>query len=295
MGTRVDIILPESDDESADSVCLLLQNELRRIENDISIYIPESEFSRINNTAFVKPVIAGKEVFNLLQRLIVLSGETNDYFNFTLGKITHRKMDETSSQHDNEEQQVIAGKTVAGNISLNPEESSVMLSSEHISLDSGGFGKGFGLDQVKKVMNNTKFNSYFVSFGESSVLAQGTHPYGDTWKTGIRNIFKEDDYICCFNMKDEFLSVSGITPQNIKKYGKGHIVNPATGKPVTELLHVAVKGQEGLTTEVLSTALMVAPDDARNSIMNNFPDYSAVIYKYDTGSNKPEILHSINF
>ncbi len=292
MGTRIDIILPDCDDESADSISLLLQNELNRIEEKISIYIPESEFSKINKSAFSEPVTTDSEILNLLKELIVLSGKTMGYFNFTLGTFLRSLKENPALADDKEKLLEMVSSTGVHFIDLNSDVSTVSFSSEHVFIDSGGFGKGFALDRIKNVMNRSVFPSFFISFGESSVLACGSHPYGDSWKTGIRNIFKEEEYIFSFNMRDEFLSVSGITPQNLKKYGTGHIINPLTGEPVTRFLHSAVTGKEGVTTEVLSTALIVSPDKTRDAIMEGFPECSAVVYEYNNNNFIPEIVYS---
>jgi len=285
MGTRIDIILPGCDDESADSICLRLQHELKRTEEKISIYIPESDFSIINKLAFNKPVKTDEEIFDLLDEVIRLSEKTHGFFDFTLGRLLKLIQEDTSLLSDEKKLGDLIQKTGTRYIKLDRKLHTISVTSDLVSIDSGGFGKGFGLDLVKNIMKDTKIYSYFISFGESSILACGSHPYGNSWKTGIRNIFKEDEYICSFEMRDEFLSVSGITPQNLKKFGTGHIINPVNGKPVARLLHAAVKGKNGLATEALSTALIVAPEEHRDMLMKEFTDCSAVIFEYDENNN----------
>ncbi len=293
MGTRLDVVLPGITDDIADAVCMQIKGELTRIEEKISIYNESSAFSLLNRNASVKPVKTDKEVFSLVNRLVNLSENTWGYFDFAMGMLPDLKNKSSDDTLQAEALQKLVHSMGVKNIVVDQEELSVYFKTDTLKIDSGGFGKGYGLDCVKKILDAWKIDSAFISFGESSILAYGNHPFGKAWQAGIQNIFEQSDSLFAFDLYNGALSVSGINPQNIKKYGGGHIVDPHTGVAVDAFRQTAVAGSSGLIAEVVSTALLCAPDDIRLPIMEQFPDYRAIVVDYDQ-SNKPSITFTFN-
>ena len=293
MGTRLDIIFTGIDDEQADHVSTIIRLELGKLEDMISNYNEESQFSILNRKAAKQAVIVDDYILSLLNELKELSEKTEGYYDFTLGGF--KPSGSTGQQQNHDARDIIILPEGKGyrHVKTDTNEKTVSFTSEFIKIDSGGFGKGLALDVMKKILINREINSCFISFGESSVFAHGSHPYGEKWKTGIRNMFNDDESIFHFQLKDEFLSVSGITPENIKKYGAGHIINPFTGEAVNKYITSAVAGGNGLQTEVISTALLIAPSDTRDLIMDNFPGYKAVVIEYNE-FKQPDIVYLKN-
>ena len=73
-----------------------------------------------------------------------------------------------------------------------------------------------------------------------------------------------------FPLEGEALSVSDKDP-----HGRGHIIDPATGNTLEREGLVAVTGPSAMVTEVLSTALWVAPAERRGDILAAFDGYRA--------------------
>ncbi len=281
MGTRFDVVLPEVDEETADNLLHGIQAELSRIEDKISIYREDSVFSLLNKEAFSSGVFAEPEVFALIDELISLSEKTFGYFDFTLGKISkHKNATEMAGESAGKDLPDSAASGV-NQVVLDKDSRQIHFLSEGVSLDSGGFGKGYGLDQVSALLKSGKLRSAFVSFGESAILGFGKHPYGASWKTGICHLFNQSESVREFDLLNEVLSVSGNTPQNLRKYGRGHIINPKSKEPVEGFSQVAVAGKRGLVAEVISTAMACAPAEMREQIAANFPQYRIVIIDYD--------------
>lgn len=289
MGTRLDMVLPDIPDDVATDFSMEAKNELIKMENKISIYKDDSVFSALNKLAFASPQVVEQGMFALIRDLKTISAKTFGYFDFTIGKLADWMRIYTNQGVAESAYDQLLSETGEHNVILNTASSAVSFATDKVYIDSGGFGKGLALDLLVKVMNTWMIPSAFVSFGESSILAHGKHPFGHTWKTGVRHLFKENDSAYTFNMRDEVLSVSGITPENIKKYGRGHVLNPKSGVPVNTYKQAAVVGPAGLISEALSTALLCAPEEACVDIMNGFKDYRAVIIDYDEEKN-PNIV-----
>jgi predicted dehydrogenase len=72
---------------------------------------------------------------------------------------------------------------------LDPAARSVTLTGADIVLDAGGFGKGYALDRVRKLLADAGVANALVNFGDSSVAAVGSHPFGDCWQVSSEGDF----------------------------------------------------------------------------------------------------------
>ena len=77
MGSRFELIAVSNDSSKAHAAIKAGYQEIDRIEQLISSWIPESQTSSINNRAGVGPVQVDKELFELIYRSIKISELTN--------------------------------------------------------------------------------------------------------------------------------------------------------------------------------------------------------------------------
>lgn len=281
MGTRLEMVLPEAGNETANQMFEVVREKLNEHEKMLSIYIEDSEFSRINQNAPIGPWKTSEECFNLISSLMKYSKLTRGYFDPGLGLMKKELFD-----NDNEEVQVIHKTDIRERIELNHDNRTIAFKAAGIKLDSGAFGKGYALDSLKKVLLSYNIKNAFISFGDSSVMTLGKHPAGDCWKIGIRDLVDERSNAWTFEINDGCVSTSGNTVNNRSKTEEGHIFNPDTGKFEDRRAVVSVRGTSALETEILSTALFVANNEERKEIMNNFPQYEAVELVYSEAENK---------
>ena len=132
-------------------------------------------------------------------------------------------------------------------------------------LDFGGFAKGYLLKELKTVLEQAGMDCAFIDFGGSSIMAVGHHPFGESWKVGVRNPFG-NDILLEVELKDRSMSTSGNSPGY-----SGHIINPLTGLPVNERKVVTVVADDPLDAEVLSTASMLADLGMIDKLKEYFP------------------------
>ncbi|AQQ08921.1 Thiamine biosynthesis lipoprotein ApbE precursor [Sedimentisphaera cyanobacteriorum] len=120
--------------------------------------------------------------------------------------------------------------------------------------DLGGLGKGFALEEVKKILLDYSLSRAFISFGESSIYALGTHPHGDCWEIAVCNPFRENESLGSFKLLNSSLSVSGFSFS--KNAGCSyHLVDPNTGRLAKNNMLVCVLSESCIESEVLSTAV----------------------------------------
>jgi thiamine biosynthesis lipoprotein len=243
----------------------------------------------INRLGSKKELVIGEEIFSILTTCMEYHAKTLGLFDIGIGKVSTgiRNGSVDSGMIKN-----ILEKSGIEKISLDPGRSSVKFLSDQLEIDLGGFGKGYALDRLKSLLIRIGISDAFISFGDSSILALGNHPYGKGWKSGISHLLKPGESLFEFKLNDESLSTSGISPQNARRDKMGHILHPEKGLIETGLKHISVASKHAEEAEVLSTALMAATDMEISKILNKFNDCRAIEVKYDEEGNA--LLRDLN-
>ena len=142
-----------------------------------------------------------------------------------------------------------------------------------VTVDLGGIGKGYALTRIRELLEKNGVEKALVNFGNSSVLAVGSHPLGDYWPVGVDNPFTKE-HMADLKLRDTSLSVSGNMPSHPR-----HIVNPLTGKFVEAKKMVSVVAKDPVVAEVLTTAFMVADEERIPIIASRFDIVEKQVYK----------------
>jgi TonB-dependent SusC/RagA subfamily outer membrane receptor len=148
--------------------------------------------------------------------------------------------------------------------------------SPEITLDLGAYAKGYALQVIGGKLKKYNVLNAFLSFGDSSILGIGNHPYGNSWKVSVTNPFVHHEVLGEIDLQHTSLSTSGNSPSY-----SNHIVRPDSGRRNNERKLVCVVAGNQVDAEVLSTALMVATDQERQEILQNFEIESFKIYNIE--------------
>ena len=279
MGSRFNAVFPFYNHEVCEHIFNSIQNEVLRIESRLSYFNPYSDISKINNTACKSSVHLDDEIFEVLETCIIYSEITSGAFDITLRPII-------DSIKENGNTDLPAGKSYMNQIELDKINKSVRFGSEKVKIDFGGFGKGYALEKVKLILENSPVENAFISFGESSIFAKGKHPGGDCWQVGIKNLFNANDSVHIFYLSEGSVSTSGnyYVDDNGQLSSKVNVINPATGKAADELSVMSIKSGSPLLAEILSTAFLVMDEAQINTTMDRFTNIEAVKIYYNQGN-----------
>lgn len=247
MGTQLDVLLLDGDRQKAEDTWRLITTELKRLDKLLNRFDPESEVSRINTHASSCPVEVTAELWDILQDCRRYHALTEGYFDITLADF--RQVD------------------------LQEDTRSVSFLRPDLHIDLGGYGKGYALLKIRQIINSREIRNAFVNFGNSSVLGIGTHPHGTYWPVGLENPFTRQP-VATLQLRDSSLSTSGNTPVHAR-----HIVNPLTQEYTTERKMVSVVAPNPVDAEVLTTALMVAPEEQTAEWIKQFNINEKHIYR----------------
>lgn len=246
MGTRIDVLLIGKRPELLQEIWSRIENEVLKLDKLLSRFNPESEVFRINRYASSYPVNVSEQLWEILVDCRYYFELTNGYFDITL--------------HD------------FGLISFSESSKSIFFNSGDIRLDFGGYAKGYALNRIKEILYRYSMDSALINFGNSSVFAHGSHPYGTHWEIEIENPYGNEQ-IGLVKIRDNSLSVSGNMPDHIR-----HIKNPHTGEYIGSRKIVSVIARDPVVAEILSTTLMIADEKEAGEIIGKLDINEKQIY-----------------
>jgi len=238
MGTRLDVVMM-GDEPVLSDVWAQIMSETERLYRMLNRFDPASEISHVNREAAVYSVKLNDELWNILTDVQKYHRLTQGYFDPSLCDFNR--------------------------VILNADNKSVRFTEEKISLDLGGYGKGYAIERIREIMLRAGVSQALVNFGNSSILAVGSHPHGKYWGVGVENPFLTEQQLKIHELYNQSISTSANTPKHT-----GHIINPRLGKYTTERKLVSVVSTDAVEAEALSTALMVADEVSVRSMKKTF-------------------------
>lgn len=207
------------------------------IEQISSADIETSDVSLINKAAGKNYVKVHPEIIKMLNTAIKFSKLSDGAFDITVGPLIKLWNIGTSEERVPSDAEIKARLPLVGykNISINEQDSSVMLMKEGMAIDLGGIAKGFTADEVVKVFKNMGVKSALINLGGSSIYTLGEKPDKSLWSVAIQHPRKEKNagYLGIIKMPEQALSTSGDYERFFIQDGKRyhHILNPFTGYP----------------------------------------------------------------
>ncbi|WP_066631521.1 FAD:protein FMN transferase [Labilibacter marinus] len=246
MNSRMDVVLwSKCPNAPLKSVFEAMDKKVKEVELIYSKFNKNAEVFKLNKKACEHPVKVSLELFNTIEKCVEFYKQTQGYFNIAY---------KASS---------ISGMSIEEQLVLNKEERTITYTNKDVEIDFGGLGKGIALAHVAELLKEASQENAFVSFGGSSIITRGRHPYGDFWPLAL-----EDEKNTSLTLNDDAVSVSGFHQKDEK--AKAHIVDPYKGKLKHQYRLVEIQTKCPIEAEVLSTALSIASDDIGQEIIKIF-------------------------
>lgn len=284
MGTRMDIVFWGKERRYAQWVFQEILTEVNRLESLLTRFDERSIISRVNANAGLQPVAVPAEIFEILSECIRYGEITNGLFDITALPLIRFFKSRNEKKSAKPVKNVESAVELVGyeKLRLNRENLSVYPEKKGMQIDLGGVGKGVALEHIDNILEKKEIQNAFISFGESSILAKGRHPYGDCWKLGIRHIHDTGRNVYSFDLKNTSLSTSGITSLTLKD-----IVHPKTGEFPEITGTISVTSSSPVEAEILSTTLLLAKREEQSRILKILDPEKAVQINYP--DEQPEI------
>jgi len=303
MACRFEVTLPVWE-RSGVEVAQRALDEIDRLEERLSIFRESSEVSFINCHAAERNISVERSLFSLLQQCLQLHTETEGAFDITSAPLSHcwgfvRREGRIPSPDEIEKALSVVG---SHKLSLDVESRSIRFERDGIEINLGSIGKGYALDCIAETMRS-RVQTALLSGGSSSILAIGSGDRGHRgWTIGIRHPKDKTKRLGILKLRDCAMSTSGSDEQFFEHNGirYGHIIDPRSGVPASQVSGVTAVAQSAAIADALATAFYVGGPDLAERYCASHTDTLVVMLLTDAdqaivfGSSKWCDLELIN-
>ena len=254
--------------------------EVKRIENQISDWIPTTPISMVNKNAGIQAVKVDSEVYELVARAIKISEITEGAFDISYASMDKIwKFDGSMKTMPTEE---AIKKSVAKigykNIILNPKDQSIFLKLEGMKLGLGGIGQGYIADKVKdKLVANGCVSGIVNVSGD--INAWGKQSNQKPWTVGIVNPINKNKVFATFPLENSSVETSGSYEKYVIFNGirYSHIIDPRTGYPAQGVVSVSVFAKQTEIADALATGIFVLGVEVGLDLVNQLKGIECII------------------
>jgi thiamine biosynthesis lipoprotein len=263
LGTHwwIETIAQEIKDDDSAAVTAYIS----KFENDYSRFRPSSLLGTLNDTKLLLSPPA--ELIAMLRFGLDMYDQTDGLFNMSVGARLEqlgygRTSDADARMSDDLAHDIDLSDT---SVSLQP----------HVRLDFGGFGKGWLIDALGRLLQARGYNNFLIN-GGGDILVRSEepeeitieHPYDQTQGIGVVSI-KSGSIAASSGQKRTWKQPSGASSH--------HIIHPASGEPGGTAASVHVAGPTALLADTLSTVMLLATAEQRIRFAKDFDVTYAVI------------------
>ena len=257
MGTVVTVTLY---DNKSEKIIDKAFEEVKKIEQLVSINMEGTELDEVNNNAGIKPVKVSDDTYNIIKKGLEYSSLTNGSFDITIGplvKLWSIGLPEAkvpTIEEIKEKFQYIN----YNDVELNNSEKTVFLKKPGMIIDLGGIAKGYTADVIAQTLKDEGVEKAIIDLG-GNIYALGEKAENTLWRIGIQNPDQtRGEIVGSINVKDKSIVTSGIYERFIEQDGVKyhHILSPKSGYPYdNEIAGVTIISDKSIDGDALSTSV----------------------------------------
>ena len=284
MGSRFDITVVAENEKKSKIYIDIAVAEISRIEKMISSWDKNSETSKINRNAGIKPVKVSNELLNLIHRSLAISKLTKGAFDISYASMDKIwKFDGSMKEMPSEEQIATSIKKIGyQNIILNERNKTVFLKFKGMKIGFGAIGKGYAADMAKQLLISNHVKAGIIN-ASGDLNAWGKQANGKDWMVAITNPLNKNKVFSWMPINNAAVVTSGnyekfITFNNIKY---SHIIDPRTGYPSTGIRSATLFTQNAELADALSTSIFVMGIETGLDFINQLKGVECILVDKD--------------
>ena len=254
MGSTYSIAVYGYDRVQLQSAVQAAFDEVRRLDDMLSNYKPQSEWSEVNRFAAERPVKVSPELFRLLNDCLDYSRRSEGAFDISVGPLMKVWGFYKGTGRLPHRAEVAAALQKVGyqHIHLDPAAQTVRFDRPGVEIDPGGIGKGYAVDRMVDVLKDKGIGTALVAGSGSSIYGLGAPPSEPRgWRVEIRDPRDPRKDVAEVFLHDNSMSTSGSYEKFFRAEGKlySHIMDPRTGYPAQGSSSVSVIAPRTLDSE----------------------------------------------
>lgn len=280
LGSPFEITVVAKDSVEGNYFTTLAIDEVKRIENLISDWIPTTQISKVNQNAGIQPVKVDQEVYDLVERAIKISKLTSGAFDISYASMDKIWKFDGSMREIPSEEAIKKSVEKVGyqNIILNPKDTTIFLKNKGMKLGLGGIGQGYIADKIKILLKEKGCKSGLVNVS-GDINTWGKQPDGQSWTVGIVNPMNKNKVFATFPLDDSAVETSGSYEKYVTFNGKrySHIIDPRTGYPASGIVSVSVFAKQTEIADALATGIFVLGVEIGLDLINQLNGIGCII------------------
>lgn len=270
LGAPASIQLYHTDEAQAYAAIAAGLAELKRLEAIFSVYRADSSISMLNREGVLEN--APDDFIVMLARALSLAKISDGIYDPTVQSVWQLYFRHfTSSNPDPagpSQRDLAAALALVDWRAVEVDAGNKRVSFERpgmgLTLNSGA--QGYITDCVADVLRAHGFDRMLVDMGEPRALS--TKPDGSAWRIGIANPADPNSTVASLDVVDKCVSTSGGYGTLFDSAGSfTHLIDTHTGRTAPAMLGVSVVADTGIVADGLSTAMLMAPVERRQTIL----------------------------
>ena len=257
MGTLVEITVSHSDADVIQAVTTQAFDEMQRIEQLMSTYIPDSEISRINRAAGKEAIPVSREVEEVIREGIYWSEQSSGAFDITVEPLVHLWDFNGEKEVIPNENTLRKTASLVNYKDIEVKDHTVRLKRRGMAINVGGLAKGYAVDRAISILRGKVKNGIINAGGDLFAFGQKTKQ--TPWNIGLQHPRKPQELLASFAVKNQAIATSGDYQRYFIKDGLRyhHIFDPQTGQPARLMISATIITTEVMDADAMATAVFV--------------------------------------
>ncbi|MFV0498271.1 MAG: FAD:protein FMN transferase [Candidatus Fimivivens sp.] len=239
---------------------------LKELENKLSLYVEESEISRLNSAAGVQPVALSRDTYQLLRQATDYCAQADGLFDITVAPLTVVWNVNSDNPRIPTQEEIKGAQKLVDyrRIIFDDANQTAMLADAGMRIDLGGIAKGVAASLMRQYAVANDVQGY-LSIG-GNMMVQGKKMDGTDFVIGMRDPRGDaSEFIASLPLDGLTMATTGDYERYFEQEGirYHHVMDPFTGYPaVTDLISVAVVSENGALADYLSTLIFMRGSQA---------------------------------
>ena len=264
MGTTFSISIYAPKDQVDPDLALLIDRELRDVNDQMSTYLKSSEISQFNQSTSTDWIDISPEFAEVVSFALAVSEKTDGAFDVTVGPLVNAwsfgAADRTHEIPDGDLLRELKERIGHQHLSVRLAPPGIRKAIPELQIDLSSIAKGHGVDRVVGLLSENGLDNVFVEIG-GEVRTRGSKGE-DPWRVGIQQPEGSNQKVLIAHSMegDQSMATSGDYNNYFEVDGKrySHTIDPRTGHPVVHALtSVTVVCDSCMKADAWATALNV--------------------------------------
>jgi len=260
LGAQVSIEIYHPDRAEAERLIERCVVDVRRLEQQFSLYRTDSAISILNRTGIL--VSPDADMVALLKASLLFAGITGGAFDPTVQPLWQLYADHFTSERPDSNgpspQKLTEALAKVGYAGLRVSEHRIALARRGAAITLNGIAQGYATDRVVQQLRKAGLSTTLVNMGE--IRAIGARPEGTPWRVGLADPERPGVVTETVDLIDRAVATSAGAGFCFDSSGRfTHLFDPATGRSPSRYGTVSVMAPTATEADALSTAFSLMP------------------------------------